>query len=78
MPLIMEDSIDVDELFGDPTSLELGLGDAAPTIKGLPQRIDELRLSGCSQYALQSPPPPLLKKWSFDSIPHEVELLTLK
>ncbi|KAG5299740.1 RNA polymerase II mediator complex subunit Sin4 [Histoplasma capsulatum G186AR] len=49
MPLIMEDSIDVDELFGDPTSLELGLGDAAPTIKGLPQRIDELRLSGCSQ-----------------------------
>ncbi|EDN06886.1 predicted protein [Histoplasma mississippiense (nom. inval.)] len=28
---------------------ELGLGGAAPTIKGLPQRIDELRLSGCSQ-----------------------------
>ncbi|OJD23025.1 hypothetical protein ACJ73_05625 [Blastomyces percursus] len=45
----MEDSIDVDDLFGDPTSLELGLESAAPTIKGLPQRLDELRLSGCSQ-----------------------------
>ncbi|OJD18828.1 hypothetical protein AJ78_01160 [Emergomyces pasteurianus Ep9510] len=49
MPMIMEDSIDVDDLFGDPTSLELGLEGAAPTIKGLPQRLDELRLSGCSQ-----------------------------
>ncbi|EEH45765.2 uncharacterized protein PADG_01915 [Paracoccidioides brasiliensis Pb18] len=49
MPLIMEDSIDVDDLFGDPTSLELGLEATAPTIKGLPQRLDELRLSGCCQ-----------------------------
>ncbi|PGH02542.1 hypothetical protein GX51_04568 [Blastomyces parvus] len=49
MPMIMEDSIDVDDLFGDPTSLELGLEGAAPTIKGLPQRLDELRLSRCSQ-----------------------------
>ncbi|PGH30262.1 hypothetical protein GX50_06980 [[Emmonsia] crescens] len=49
MPMIMEDSIDVDDLFGDPTSLELGLEGTASTIKGLPQRLDELRLSGCSQ-----------------------------
>lgn len=52
MPMIMEDSIDVDDLFGDPTSLELGLEGTASTIKGLPQRLDELRLSGCSQYVI--------------------------
>ncbi|PGG96375.1 hypothetical protein AJ79_09615 [Helicocarpus griseus UAMH5409] len=49
MPMIMEDGIDVDDLFGDPASLELGLDAAAPSIKGLPQRIDELRSSGCCQ-----------------------------
>lgn len=49
MPLIMEDSIDVDDLFGDPSSLELGLPAPQPT-KGLAQRLDEMRLLGCCQY----------------------------
>ncbi|KJF61295.1 RNA polymerase II Mediator complex subunit Sin4, variant 1 [Coccidioides immitis RS] len=43
----MDDSIDVDDLFGDPNSLELGLAASAPTWKSLSQRFDELRLSGC-------------------------------
>lgn len=49
MPLIMEDGIDVDDLFGDPTSLELGLS-SAPATKGLAQRLDEMRRLGCCQY----------------------------
>ncbi|CDM30391.1 Mediator of RNA polymerase II transcription subunit 16 [Penicillium roqueforti FM164] len=48
MPLIMEDGIDVDDLFGEPNSLELGLPTASP-IKGLAQCLDEMRLSGCCQ-----------------------------
>ncbi|PWY81960.1 mediator of RNA polymerase II transcription subunit 16 [Aspergillus heteromorphus CBS 117.55] len=49
MPLIMEDSINVDDLFGEPTSLELGLPPAASSPKGLAQRLDEMRLLGCCQ-----------------------------
>lgn len=46
----MEDgSLDVDDLFGDPNSLDLGLPAAQPT-KGLAQRLDEMRLLGCCQY----------------------------
>ncbi|KAJ5135801.1 Mediator complex subunit Med16 [Penicillium bovifimosum] len=48
MPLIMEDGINVDDLFGEPNSLELGLSAASP-IKGLPQCLDEMRLLGCCQ-----------------------------
>lgn len=51
MPLIMEDDINVDDLFGEPSSLGLGLQPAAPT-KGLPQRLDEMRLLGCCQYVV--------------------------
>lgn len=51
MPLIMEEGIDVDDLFGDPSSLELGLPAPQPT-KGLSQRLDEMRLLGCCQYVI--------------------------
>ncbi|WEW61636.1 Mediator of RNA polymerase II transcription subunit 16 [Emydomyces testavorans] len=43
----MDTSIDVDDLFGDTNSLELGLATPAPILKGLSQRLDELHLSGC-------------------------------
>lgn len=46
MPLIMEEGLDVDDLFGDPNTLDLGLSAAQPT-KGLAQRLDEMRLLGC-------------------------------
>ncbi|KAJ5140385.1 hypothetical protein N7448_003793 [Penicillium atrosanguineum] len=49
MPLMMEDGINVDDLFGEPNSLELGLQTAPPSTKGLAQCLDELRLSGCRQ-----------------------------
>ncbi|KAE8549529.1 hypothetical protein EYB25_008051 [Talaromyces marneffei] len=42
----MEEGLDVDDLFGDPNSLDLGLPTAQPT-KGLAQRLDEMRLLGC-------------------------------
>ncbi|KAL5045781.1 mediator of RNA polymerase II transcription subunit 16 [Aspergillus fruticulosus] len=51
MPLIMEDGINVDDLFGESTSLELGLPASTSTAstKGLAQRLDEMRLVGCCQ-----------------------------
>ncbi|KAL4809606.1 mediator of RNA polymerase II transcription subunit 16 [Aspergillus unguis] len=50
MPLIMEDGINVDDLFGESTSLELGLPTGTATsAKGLAQRLDEMRLVGCCQ-----------------------------
>lgn len=51
MPLIMEDGINVDDLFGEPSSLGLGLPSASTT-KGLAQRLDEMRLMGCCQYVI--------------------------
>lgn len=51
MPLIMEDGINVDDLFGEPSSLGLGLPPASTT-KGLAQRLDEMRLLGCCQYVV--------------------------
>ncbi|OKL60129.1 Mediator of RNA polymerase II transcription subunit 16 [Talaromyces atroroseus] len=42
----MEESLDVDDLFGDPNSLDLGLTASQPA-KGLAQRLDEMRLWGC-------------------------------
>ncbi|KAK4862286.1 hypothetical protein LT330_003424 [Penicillium expansum] len=48
MRLIMEDGINVDDLFGEPNSLELGLPATSP-IKGLAQCLDEMRLLGCCQ-----------------------------
>ncbi|KAH8697294.1 putative RNA polymerase II mediator complex subunit Sin4 [Talaromyces proteolyticus] len=48
MPMIMDESLDVDDLFGDPASLDLGLSAPQPT-KGLAQRVDEMRLLGCCQ-----------------------------
>lgn len=53
MPLIMDHGINVDDLFGEPGSLELGLSPTAP--KGLAQRLDEMRLLGCCQYVNISP-----------------------
>lgn len=44
----MEEGINVDDLFGEPSSLELGLP-TAPPLKGLAQCLDEMRLSGCRQ-----------------------------
>lgn len=55
MPMVMDDTLDVDDLFGDPNdpnSLELNLNSAALTVRGLPQRLDELRLLGCCRYVL--------------------------
>ncbi|KAE8325153.1 mediator of RNA polymerase II transcription subunit 16 [Aspergillus sergii] len=52
MPMIMDDGINVDDLFGESASLELGLPATAPTsnsTKGLAQRLDEMRLLGCCQ-----------------------------
>ncbi|GCB22497.1 mediator of RNA polymerase II transcription subunit 16 [Aspergillus awamori] len=49
MPLMMDDSINVDDLFGEPTSLELGLPPSASPARGLAQRLDEMRLLGCCQ-----------------------------
>lgn len=49
MPLMMDDSINVDDLFGEPTSLELGLPPSASSARGLAQRLDEMRLLGCCQ-----------------------------
>ncbi|KAL5357003.1 mediator complex, subunit Med16 [Aspergillus floccosus] len=48
MPMIMEDGINVDDLFGESASLELGLT-PTPSKRGLPQRLDEMRLLGCCQ-----------------------------
>lgn len=50
MPLMMDHSINVDDLFGEPASLELGLSSAST--KGLVQRLDEMRLLGCCQYVV--------------------------
>ena len=50
MPLIMADSINVDDLFGEPSSLDLGGLAATTSTKGLAKRLDEMRLSGCCQY----------------------------
>lgn len=55
MPMIMDDGINVDDLFGESASLELGLPATAPTsnsTKGLAQRLDEMRLLGCCQYVI--------------------------
>ncbi|CAK45284.1 uncharacterized protein An08g02480 [Aspergillus niger] len=49
MPLMMDDSINVGDLFGEPTSLELGLPPSASPARGLAQRLDEMRLLGCCQ-----------------------------
>ncbi|KAF9889204.1 mediator complex subunit [Aspergillus nanangensis] len=48
MPMIMDDDINVDDLFGEPASLGLGLP-ANISVKGLAQRLDEMRLLGCCQ-----------------------------
>ena len=46
MPLIMDDGLDMDDLFGDAPPLQLS---PTPPAKGLLQRVDESRLSGCCQ-----------------------------
>ncbi|GAB1205497.1 hypothetical protein APSETT445_004173 [Aspergillus pseudonomiae] len=54
--MIMDDGINVDDLFGESASLELGLPAPAPTsnsTKGLAQRLDEMRLLGCCHLAGQ-------------------------
>lgn len=42
----MDDSLDIDELFADDGALSLP---PAPLPRSLVQRIDDLRLSACSQ-----------------------------
>ncbi|KAJ5898231.1 Mediator complex subunit Med16 [Penicillium tannophilum] len=49
MPLIMEQGLNVDDLFGESGSLELGLPAGPPPTKGLAQCQDEMRLLGCRQ-----------------------------
>ncbi|KAJ5664605.1 Mediator complex subunit Med16 [Penicillium macrosclerotiorum] len=50
MPLIMEEGINMDDLFGEGNALDLGLPPApAPPPKGLAQCLDEMRLLGCRQ-----------------------------
>lgn len=51
MPMIMDDGLNVDDLFGESGSLELGLPSttANASSKGLAQRLDEMRLLGCCQ-----------------------------
>lgn len=44
MPFIMDQ--DLDDLFGEGPPLQL----PEPIPRGLPQRVDELSLSGCRQY----------------------------
>ena len=44
MPLIMDDGLDMDELFGEEPTITLP---PVPTAKGLVQRVEDLRLSGC-------------------------------
>ncbi|KAI9825559.1 MAG: mediator complex subunit [Phylliscum demangeonii] len=47
MPLLMDDELDIDELFGEPT---LALTPVLPPPpKGLAQRLDDLRTIGCCQ-----------------------------
>jgi mediator of RNA polymerase II transcription subunit 16, fungi type len=42
----MDDGLDVDDLFGDAGPLDLS---PAPPAKGLAQRLEDLRSSGCCQ-----------------------------
>lgn len=44
MPLIMDDGIDMDDLFGDEPIMALA---QVPPAKGLVQRVEEMRLTGC-------------------------------
>lgn len=48
--MIMDQGLNVDDLFGESSSLELGLPGALPPPKGLAQTLDEMRLLGCRQY----------------------------
>lgn len=45
-------SMDVDDLFGDSEHVHLQ-SIAAPPVKGLARRVDELGASGCCQYVPQ-------------------------
>lgn len=51
MPLMMEEDMDMEELFGDGAGLSLP---SRPPSKELYQRVDELRGSGCCQYVVLS------------------------
>lgn len=51
---MMDPSINVDDLFGEPASIELGLSSAST--KGLAQRLDEMRLLGCCRYVVLMKP----------------------
>lgn len=46
----MDQGLNVDDLFGESSSLGLGLPTALPPPKGLAQSLDEMRLLGCRQY----------------------------
>ena len=46
MPFIMDDQLDIDELFADDGALDLP---RVPPTKALIQRVEELRNQGCCQ-----------------------------
>ena len=46
MPLIMDDDQYMDDLFGDHEPVQLSV---PATVKGLPQRLDDLSRGGCCQ-----------------------------
>lgn len=48
MPLMMDDDMDIDDLFGDGAGLSLP---SRPPTKELYQRVDDMRTSGCCQFA---------------------------
>ena len=50
MPLMMDDEMNMDDLFGDGGGLSLP---SRPPTRELHQRVDELRASGCCQYVLR-------------------------
>jgi hypothetical protein len=50
MPLIMDAGDQyMDDLFGDADGEQLPLAPPAAPVKGLPQRMDELAISNCTQ-----------------------------
>lgn len=52
MPLIMDDEDQyMEDLFGDADQVHVPISAAAPVVKGLAERLDELAGSGSCQYA---------------------------
>ena len=59
MPFIMDEDMEVDELFGDSAAMDTAMDTAMdmtlPTpLKGLAQRLHEVHTSGCTQSVIVS------------------------